>query len=299
MQDRGHLDTERALAASERLDAMSAEEICRVMNAADRAVPEAVERAIAEIAALAQAVADRLGRGGRLFYVGAGTSGRLGVLDASECPPTFRSEPSQVQGVIAGGYDALVRSAEGAEDDPAAAVAALAERAVGPADVVVGIAAGGTTAYVHAALAEGRRRGAFTGFVTCVPAEQAPAEADVVVRLLTGPEVLTGSTRLKAGTATKLALNMITTAAFVRLGKTYGNRMVDLRATNAKLWDRGTRLVAELCNLPRDDALALLQRADGQVKVAIVMHHRRCNPPAARARLAAAGGHLRTVLENG
>lgn len=297
MQDRGHLDTERSLAGAERLDAMDAEAICRLLNAADATVPRAIQAVIPQIAAFAGIVAERLRRGGRLFYVGAGTSGRLGVLDASECPPTFRADPEQVQGIIAGGYGALTRAAEGAEDRAEDAVLALAERGVGADDVVLGIAAGGTTPFVHAALAEARRRGAATGFLACVPAEQAPAEADICIRPLTGPEVVTGSTRLKAGTATKLVLNMITTTAFVRLGKTYGSRMIDLRATNAKLWDRGTRLVMDLCGLPRDVAMGLLQRADGWVKAAVVMHHRRCGLAEAKALLEAAGGHLRGVID--
>lgn len=297
MKDRGHLDTEKALPGSERLDELSAEEICRLMNTADQAVARAVEKAVPQVAALAEIVAERLAANGRLFYVGAGTSGRLGVLDAAECPPTFRADPQQVQGIIAGGYGALVRSVEGAEDRPELAVEALAERNVGAADVVVGIAAGGTTPFVHAALAEARRRGAATGFVTCVPPDQAAVEADVVIRPLTGPEVVTGSTRLKAGTATKMVLNMLTTAAFVRLGKTCGSRMVDLRATNEKLWDRATRLVAELTGLDRPAALALLQEADGWVKVAVVMHRTRCGPAEATEQLQAARGHLRRAIE--
>jgi len=297
MQDRGHLDTERSLDGSERLDEMDAAAICRLINLADATVPAAVGAVIDDVAALVDIVVDHLGRGGRLVYVGAGTSGRLGVLDASECPPTFRSDPRQVRGVIAGGYDALVRSAESVEDEPEAGVAAIAALQIGADDVVVGIAAGGTTPYVHAALAEARRRGAATGFVCCVPAAQAPADADVQIRPITGPEVVTGSTRMKAGAATKLVLNMITTAAFVRLGKTYGSRMVDLRATNAKLWDRGTRLVMELRDLPRDDALALLQRADGRVKTAVVMHYRKCDAHEAERLLAKAGERLREALD--
>jgi N-acetylmuramic acid 6-phosphate etherase len=219
------------------------------------------------------------------------------VLDASECPPTFRTDPRQVQGAIAGGFDALVRSAEGEEDRPEAGVAAVTELSIGSDDVVVGIAAGGTTPFVHAALAEARRRGAATGFIACVPAGQAPAAADVQIRPITGPEVITGSTRMKAGTATKLILNMITTAAFVRLGKTYGPSMVDLKATNAKLWDRGTRLVMDLCALSRDDALALLQRADGRVKVAVIMHRKNCAPNEAERLLDEADGRLREAVD--
>ena len=229
--------------------------------------------------------------------MGAGTSGRLGVLDASECPPTFRADPRQVQGIIAGGYDALVKAAEGAEDRTDTAVAAMEERDIDENDVVVGIAAGGTTPYVHAAIAEARRRGAATGFVTCVPQDQAASAADVTIRVVTGPEIVTGSTRMKAGTATKLVLNMITTSAFVRLGKTYGNRMVDLRATNVKLWDRGTRLVMQLCSLPRDQALALLQQAQGWVKAAVVVYHRECTFEEAQQLLESAGGRLRKVIE--
>lgn len=297
MQDRSYLDTEKSLAGSEHLDQMSAESICQLINAADATVPKAVGAVVPQVARLVEIVVERLRRGGRLFYAGAGTSGRLGVLDASECPPTFRTEPRQVQGIIAGGHKAILQAIEGAEDKPDEAVTIIDERQVGPDDVVVGIAAGGTTPFVHAALAEARRRGAATGFVACVPASQAPADADVEIRPLTGPEIVTGSTRMKAGTATKLVLNMITTASFVRLGKTHGNRMVDLRATNVKLWDRGTRLVMELCSLDRPQALTLLQRADGWVKVAAVMHHRQCTPEQANQLLDQAGGHLRQVIE--
>ena len=275
---------------------MDAASICRLINQADAEVPAAVGRVVDDVAALVEIVVERMDRGGRLLYVGAGTSGRLGVLDASECPPTFHIDPDRVGGIIAGGYDALVRSAEDAEDVCERGAAAMADAEVSADDIIVGITAGGTTPFVHAALAEARRRGAATGFIACVPAEQAPVEADVQIRPLVGPEVITGSTRMKAGTATKLVLNMLTTATFVRLGKTYGPLMVDLRATNAKLWDRGTRLVMELCNLGRPDAVALLQRADGRVKIAVVMHQRDCSAEKATSLLAEANGRLREAI---
>lgn len=294
--DRGHLDTEALPPGADRLDAATPEEICRAINAADAAVARAVAAVADDVAKLVAIAEAKLRAGGRLIYVGAGTSGRLGVLDASECPPTFRSAPGQVIGVIAGGRDALVRSSEGLEDQPALGAAAIVEHNVGPSDLVVGIAAGGTTPFVHAALAEARTRGAATGFVACVPAGQAPSEADVEVRPLTGPEVVAGSTRMKAGSATKMVLNMLTTATFIRLGKTYGPCMVDLRATNAKLTDRAARLIMRLCDLDRPAALALLARADNQVKPAVVMHHRQCGLAEAMRLLDDAQGRLRAVI---
>ncbi|MFN2382804.1 MAG: N-acetylmuramic acid 6-phosphate etherase, partial [Gemmatimonadota bacterium] len=229
----------------------------------------------------------------------AGSSGRLGVLDAAECPPTFGTDPSLVVGIIAGGPAALTRAQEGVEDRVDEGAAALAEQAVGPTDVVVGIAAGATTPFVLGALAEARRRGARTVFVTCVPPEDAPTPRDVNVAIapLTGPEVITGSTRLKAGTATKLVLNMLTTASMIRLGKTYGNLMVDLQVTNAKLEDRGRRILRELLGVGYDEAGGLLAAAGGRVKTALVMHRRGVEREEAEKLLDAAGGFLRQAWE--
>jgi len=297
MQDRSHLLTEQRLAESVTLDRMTSLEAVRLMNAQDRVAVEAVARIAADVARAVDLVVERLKRNGRLLYFGAGTSGRLGVLDASECPPTFRTDPRTVQGVIAGGEKAMFVAQEGAEDSAEQGAAEVDAREVGPDDVVCGIAAGGTTPFVHGALRRARERGAATLFLTCVaPFDSEPA-VDVVLRPLVGPEVLTGSTRLKAGTATKLVLNQLTTVSMVRLGKCYENLMVDLRATNIKLWDRGVRIVGTLTGLDRDRALDLLKRADGHVKVAIVMHRRQVDAGEARRMLESAEGHLRRAIE--
>jgi N-acetylmuramic acid 6-phosphate etherase len=273
-------------------------EIVDLLAAEDRTVPEAVHGQREAIAA-AVAQAERTFRsGGRLFYVGAGTSGRLGVLDASECPPTFGTPPDLVQGIIAGGPAALTRSQEGAEDRVDDAVSDLIAAGVRAGDFVVGIAASGTTPYVRRALDHARAVGARTAFVACSPPPtggDAP-RADIVILPVTGPEAVTGSTRLKAGTATKLVLNMITTGAMIRMGKTFGNLMVDLQATNAKLTDRGERIVMEVCDVSRDAARSLLAAAHGAVKTAIVMHFLEVPEAEARAALARDGGVIRRVI---
>jgi len=236
-------------------------------------------------------------RGGRLFYVGAGTSGRLGVLDASEMPPTYGTDPDMVQGIIAGGYAALTRSQEGAEDTIESAVKDLNERGVKRGDFVIGIAASGTTPYVRRALEHARSIGARTGLVACSPPPpEAIAAADILIQPITGPEVVTGSTRMKAGTATKLVLNTITSGAMIRLGKTFGNLMVDLRATNDKLRDRSERIVMEVCDSSREDARDLLQRAGGVVKTAIAMHFLDASREDAERALAEAGGVIRKAI---
>ena len=231
------------------------------------------------------------------MYFGAGTSGRLGVLDASECPPTFRTDPDMVQGIIAGGMEAMFKAKEGAEDSADGGAATVDDKNVGPTDVVIGIAAGGTTPYVHGALRRAAERGAKTIFLSCVQPVPNEPKVDVAIRPLTGPEVVTGSTRLKAGTATKLVLNMITTLSMVQLNKVYENLMVDLRATNAKLWDRGARIVSTITSLPREQAMELLKKADGHVKVAIVMHKRGVGADDARALLERHEGKLREAIE--
>jgi N-acetylmuramic acid 6-phosphate etherase len=233
--------------------------------------------------------------GGRLLYVGAGTSGRLGVLDASEMPPTFGTDPAMVHGFIAGGPAALTRAQEGAEDRPESGAADLAAARVGPADFVIGIAASGTTPYVQGALAHARTAGARTAIIACTPI---PADlmVDVAILPLVGPEVITGSTRMKAGTATKLVLNTITTGAMIRLGKTYGNLMVDLRATNAKLTARGERIVSEVCGVSRQAAREALAAAGGGVKVAIVMQRRGVSRGEAEHLITEAGGLLRDII---
>jgi N-acetylmuramic acid 6-phosphate etherase len=295
--DRSSLLTEQRLPESMSLDSMPLNEALDLMSSQDQQAVAAVRSQHAEIATLIEIVADRLHRGGRLFYCGAGTSGRLGVLDAAECSPTFRTDPQMVQAIIAGGEGAVFAAIEGAEDDTQAGAAAIEIRNIGPSDVLIGIAAGGTTPFVIGALAAARNQKAATALICCVKPTASEPPVDVVIRPLTGPEVLTGSTRLKAGTATKLILNTISTLAMVRLGKVHENLMVDLRATNQKLWDRGARLVALLTGLQRESALELLRSADGSVKIAVLMQRGRLTSQEAQAALAKSGGALRVALE--
>ena len=267
------------------------------MNQQDALAVAAVSAQRANIAKAVELVVSAFRADGRLLYFGAGTSGRLGVLDASECPPTFRTDEQMVRGFIAGGEAAMFKAQEGAEDSAADGAAAVDRCGAKATDVVMGIAAGGTTLFVHGALRRARQRGAKTIFLTCV--QQVPDEppVDVVIRPLTGPEVITGSTRLKAGTATKLVLNTISSVAMVQLGKVYENLMVDLRATNQKLLDRATRIVATLTGLSSDQSAEILKRADGHVKAAVVMHRRGLGLPASRVILERCGGRLRDALE--
>jgi len=297
IQDRSFLLTEQRLKASMNLDALSIEQAVALLHEQDRFAVEAVGRERAAIAQAIRLVVDQLRRRGRLLYVGAGTSGRLGILDASECPPSYRTDPSLVQGIIAGGDVAIRNSVEGAEDSPAAGAAAIDEKRVTAADVVMGIAAGGTTPFVSGALRRARELGAKTIFFCCVEKFSGEPPADVVIRPLVGPEVVTGSTRMKAGTATKLVLNAITTIAMVQLGKVYENLMVDLRASNAKLRDRAARIVATITGLSREKAFEWLDKADGHVKLAILMQKRNLDRDKAAALLASSRGHLRTALE--
>ncbi|MCA8978590.1 MAG: N-acetylmuramic acid 6-phosphate etherase [Planctomycetes bacterium] len=294
--DRSGIDTERANENTAELDALSLADAFDCLQAEDDGVARAVAGAKAELVAAVELAEARWRRGGRIFYVGAGTSGRLAALDAAELPPTFQTDPERVQFLIAGGERALVRSVEGAEDSAEAAAEELDERGLGADDLVLGIAAGGSTPYVHGALRHAREIGAATVFLACVPREQAGDDADVSIRLLTGPEPIVGSTRMKAGTATKLALNRFSTLLMVRLGKVHGNRMVDVRAlANAKLVDRGTRLVAELTGLDREAAHAALIAADGRVPVAVLMVRRGLSAAVAAASLERAGS-LRVAL---
>ena len=295
MRNRSHLLTEKINPRTADIDTLDARGIVARIHAEDARAFEAVGEVLDEIARAVELVVEAFRRGGRLIYVGAGTSGRLGVLDASECPPTFGSDPAMVIGVIAGGHEALVRTKEGAEDVAEDGAAAIAAHGVGEKDVVVGIAAGSTTPFVIGALHQARRRGAATVFLTCVPTEDIPiaGEVDLVIAPLTGPEVVTGSTRMKAGTATKLVLNSITTAAMIRIGKTYGNLMVDLRVTSEKLEDRGRRILGDLLGVEYEEAGALLQAAGGSVKIALVMHSRGVDRPEAERLLREAGGFLR------
>ncbi len=289
--------TERRNPRSAAIDTLSALEIVDLIGMEDASVSRVVAGAREEVARVVDLVEAAFRAEGRLLYVGAGTSGRLGVLDAAECPPTFGSPPEMVVGVIAGGPPALVRPAEGAEDDGDAGAAAMDERLVGSRDVVVGIAASGTTPYVGSALGRARALGAATVLVTCSdpPAELRRA-VDVCVFLPVGPEVLTGSTRMKAGTATKLVLNTITTGAMIRLGKAYGNLMVDLQATSEKLRDRGERILMETAGVERAAARAAIVSAGGSVKTAIVMARLGVDRADAERKLAAAAGRLRDVV---
>jgi len=289
--------TELRNSASENIDRLSTQQIVDLINTEDALVPAAVARQRKQIAAAIDVIVERFRRGGRLYYVGAGTSGRLGVLDASECPPTFGVPPSLVQGIIAGGRRALVRSAEGAEDYPEDGAAAIEKKGVRTRDVVVGLAACGMTPFVHGALKKARRIGAATIFVTCAPEAVEHIPAEIIINPVVGPEVVTGSTRMKAGTATKLVLNTLTTGAMIRLGKVYGNLMVDLRATNEKLRDRSVRIVMEMTQLNRPRAERLLARAQGKVKAAIVMHFRRTDLPSALRILDESDQFLREAIE--
>ena len=289
--------TEQRNPRSLRIDQLSTLEIVDLINAVDRMIAGAVGEEREAIARCVDLVVDCFRKGGRLFYVGAGTSGRLGVLDASEMPPTYRTDPEMVQGLIAGGYDALVRAQEGAEDKPEAGARDLEARGVGPKDFVLGIATSGTTPYVHGALRHAREVGARTGFLLCTyPSEELTRTHDVVIAALVGPEVITGSTRMKAGTATKLVLNTITTSAMVKLGKVFGNLMVDLQVTCEKLRDRGERILMETVGLDRTTAAHVLDRADGHVKTAIVMAKLGVDRAEARQKLHDAGDVLVHVV---
>jgi N-acetylmuramic acid 6-phosphate etherase len=289
--------TEQRNPASAEVDRLSPLEIVDLINAEDQKVAPAVHREREKIAQALEIAEDAFRRGGRLVYVGAGTSGRLGVLDASEMPPTYGTDPAMVRGIIAGGETALTNAVEGAEDHPEDGAAAVDALEVGPADFVLGIAASGSTPYVHGALGRARERGARTGFLLCTGPSPEMLEAyDVVIAPLAGPEVVTGSTRMKAGTATKLVLNTITTGAMIRMGKVYGNLMVDLRVTNQKLQGRSERILMETLDLGREEARALLARAGGSVKTGMVMHWTGGDRKQAQRRLKRAGGRLGDIL---
>lgn len=288
--------TEQQNPKTHNLDQLPTEQILRLMNAEDRLVNDVIADAIPQISAAIDAIAAQLQRGGRLFYVGAGTSGRLGVLDAAECVPTFNTPPELVQAIIAGGDAALVHAIEGAEDDADAGRAALVSRVLSANDAVVGIAASGRTPYVLGAMAYASEVGAVRVGISCnVPAKLLDA-AQYPIGLPVGAEVLTGSTRLKAGTAQKLVLNMISTASMVRLGKVYGNLMVDVKVTNAKLKDRAERIVAQVTGVSTPEAALLLQQTDYNVKQAIVMSLLGVDAASAAAKLDAARGVLRHVI---
>jgi len=288
--------TEKRNHKSQNIDRLATEQIVRLINAEDRRVAPAVRKESRRIAAAIDLIVERMRKKGRLFYVGAGTSGRLGVLDASECPPTFGTPPALVQGIIAGGRKALVRAVEGAEDSQENGGKAIERKKIKPADVVVGIAACGLTPFVLGALNRAAERKAATIFITCAPENVKKVSADLIINPVVGPEVITGSTRMKAGTATKLVLNTLTTGAMIKLGKVYGNLMVDLRATNRKLRDRSVRIVRELTGLRQPAAEKLLARAGGKVKAAIVMYFRKVDLDDALAILEQGNQSLRHAI---
>ncbi|TCP59232.1 N-acetylmuramic acid 6-phosphate etherase [Tumebacillus sp. BK434] len=291
------LSTEQTNEQSANLDRLSALEIVTLINREDQTVALAVQQALPQIGAAVKAIAEALAKGGRLFYIGAGTSGRLGILDASECPPTFGTEATLVQGLIAGGDSALINALEGAEDDADAGAQDLRAANLTLLDVVVGIAASGRTPYVAGALTHAREIGAATIALSC----NAPAEisqlADVAIEVVTGPEVLMGSTRLKAGTAQKMVLNMLSTASMVLNGKVYQNLMIDVKPTNIKLIDRATRILTMAADVDEDTAAAALKLADNRAKVALVMLKTGLGPQEAEARLQAVGGFVRRAIE--
>jgi N-acetylmuramic acid 6-phosphate etherase len=294
-----HRLTERRNPRTVGLDVATPLELVDLLNAEDQTVPTAVHAVRGVVAAVMERIAAAFRAGGRLLYVGAGTSGRLGVLDAAECPPTFGTPPEMVVGILAGGPEAFGRSREGAEDDAKAGAGVMDDHAVTDRDVVIGIAASGTTPYVHGALQRARALGAVTALVTCAdPPETLAAVCEHVIVVRVGPEALTGSTRLKAGTATKLVLNTLTTGAMVLLGKAYGNLMVDLQVLSSKLQDRGERIVMEVGKVDRARARAALAEAEGSVKLAIVMARRHVSASDARRLLTDAEGIVRRVIGN-
>lgn len=293
-----HLTTEARNPASEELDGLSPAEIVELINAEDSKVATAVGEQAREIAKAIEVIASRLKKGGRLVYIGAGTSGRLGILDAAECPPTFNSDPSQVIGIIAGGPGAMLRAVEGAEDSQELAAEDLRKVNLCSLDAVVGIATSGRTPYVLGALDYARKQGAYTIGLSCNRDAALAARADLSIAPVVGPEVICGSTRMKAGTATKMVLNMLSTGAMVGMGKTCGNLMVDMQATNSKLTERAKRIVCALTEITPKQAEGLLQRCNGELKTAIVVQRLRLDPAEARLRLQASRGHLKKAIES-
>ena len=296
MLDLQKISTERRNPLSAHIDELPTLEMVKIVNGEDQKVALAVEKILPEIARAVDIITDRLARGGRLFYLGAGTSGRLGILDASECPPTYGVEPELVQGVIAGGIPAIFKAQEGAEDNPELAKEDLAERGFGKGDVLVGIAASGRTPYVIGGLQYARKLGAATIALAC-SANAAIAEyADIALLPVTGAEVVTGSTRMKAGTAQKLVLNMLSTVTMIKLGKVYGNLMVDVKTSNAKLEERAKNIVMEATGCSREESIAALSEARGNAKLAIFIHITGADFAAGQAALARADGHLAQAL---
>ncbi|HXS95105.1 MAG TPA: N-acetylmuramic acid 6-phosphate etherase [Candidatus Limnocylindrales bacterium] len=291
-----NLLTEQSNPASAAIDSANTEEVLRIINAEDRKVACAVEREIPAIARAVDAIVETFQRGGRLFYIGAGTSGRLGVLDASECPPTFSVPPEMVQGIIAGGETALSQATETTEDDPGIGARDLAARGFTGSDILVGIAASGRTPYVMGAVAEARKLGAVTIGISCTPGSELSHAVDIAITPLVGPEVVAGSTRMKSGTAQKLVLNMLSTGAFIRLGYVYGNLMVNVQPKNTKLVDRARRIVSAAAGVPAARAAELLTAAGNSVRTAIVMGKAGISREEAERRLAQAGGRVTLAL---
>ncbi len=297
MKDRSKLITEQRNQATQDIDLNSTLEIVDIINNEDSKVITAVHSERQNISSAIDLIVESFKKGGHLFYIGAGTSGRLGVLDASECPPTFGTTPELVRGIIAGGIDALTRSIEGAEDRHVDGEQSVINNGITSNDVVVGIATGGTTPFVHGALAQANRIGAATVFLCCNPHINPDTDINVTIRPITGPEVITGSTRMKAGTATKLILNTLTTASMIKMGKVYENLMVDLQVKNVKLKDRAERIIMTVTDLDRDASDKLLDEAKGNVKAAIVMHKQQTDYEDARKKLEEYEGFVRRVLE--
>ncbi len=291
-----HTLTESHNPRTQNIDTLTTLDVIRLMNEEEERVAHAVASETKSIAQAVDAIAERMQRGGRLIYIGAGTSGRLGVLDAAECPPTFSTSPDQVIGLIAGGARAITQAVEGAEDDADAGARDIAALNVSERDSVVGIAASGRTPYVIGGMREAKKRGAFVASVACNRPTPIEELADVAIAVLVGPEVVAGSTRLKSGTAQKMVLNMLSTGTMIRLGKTFGNLMVDVQATNVKLHERARRIVAAACTISRDEADALLTQCNGEVKTAIVVSLARVSPEIAREKLRAANGSVRGAL---
>jgi N-acetylmuramic acid 6-phosphate etherase len=291
-----HLLTEQVNPASEGIDALPTAGILEIINAEDRQVADAVGRELPAIARAVDAIVAAIQGGGRMFYIGAGTSGRLGVLDAAECPPTFNADPELVQGIMAGGEAALARATETTEDDPAIGARDLRARGFNGRDVLVGIAASGRTPYVLGAIEEARRMGAATAGISCTPDSELARAVQIAITPLTGPEIVAGSTRMKAGTATKLVLNMLSTAVFIRLGYVYGNLMVNVQPKNSKLADRAKRIVAQVAGISYDAAGGLLVAAGNSVRTAIVMAKKSVDRETAERLLSAAGGRISKAL---
>ncbi|MBA2115265.1 N-acetylmuramic acid 6-phosphate etherase [Bremerella alba] len=292
-----HLTTEASNPASEDLDELSTLDLVNLINDQDAGVAIAVGKQSVQIASAIDAISSRLLQSGRLIYFGAGTSGRLGVLDAAECPPTFSSDPSQVIGLIAGGPSAMTNAVEGAEDNPELGAKDLQSLGLSAEDVVVGIATSGRTPYVIGGLDYAREMGAYAIGLTCNDNSELHSHCDLVIAPVVGPEIISGSTRMKAGTATKMVLNMLSTGAMIRQGKTFGNLMVDLRATNSKLNQRAKRIVKAATKLSDDAASRVLLECDGEVKTAIMVHHTGETAQRARSLLNDANGHLRQAIE--